>query len=310
MLAVRPGPRDFMGRRLAVSLLSLALVTASLISLFTRGLNFGLDFNGGVSLQLSLPPTGHTQNTAESIRQQLAAGGYQNATVVAFGSDSDLVVRLENDNDPLLGDTLLALVQARVDPGIKLLGMEYVGPSAGEDLRERGGLAMLLAMGLVALYITFRFQSKFALGALLALVHDVIITVGCFSITGWEFNLSVLAAILALIGYSINDTIVVFDRIREVFRKERALNTSQTINVAITSTLERTMATSLTTLLVLIAMCLFGGEALFGFSIALIIGIVVGTYSSIYIASSLLLTLNLQRSDLFPLPERPPGEAP
>ncbi len=308
MFTVRPGPVDFMRRRLALSLLSLALVTVSLVSLFTKGLNFGLDFSGGVSLQLRFPQTNSQQNPVDLIRRQLDAAGYRNVAVIAFGSDMDVMVRLKDDNDPLLGDKLVEQFRTRINPGIQLLSTEYVGPSMGDELRESGGMAMLLALGLVALYITFRFQSKFAAGALLALVHDVIITLGCFSVTGWEFNLSVLAAILALVGYSINDTIVVFDRIREIFRKERALNAFQVINAAISSTLDRTLATSFTTLLVLIAMGLFGGEGLFGFSIALMIGIAVGTYSSIYIASSLLLTLDAQRADLFPLPDRPPGE--
>ena len=308
MFAVRKGPMDFMGRRLAVSLLSLVLVTGSLVSLVVQGLNFGLDFTGGVSLQLDFPRVAPGTNPVDSIRQQLDANGYRNASVVAVGSDTEVMVRLAVDNDPLLGDKLVEEFQDSIDPGIQLLGMEYVGPSTGEELRERGGLAILLALGLVALYITFRFQLKFAAGALLALVHDVIITLGCFSVTRWEFSLPVLAAILAVIGYSINDTIVVFDRIREVFRTTRKLDTSQVINTAISSTLDRTLATSFTTLLVLAAMCLFGGEALFGFSVALIVGIGVGTYSSIYIASSLLLTLDAQREELFPLPEVAPGE--
>ena len=307
MLAVERGPVNFMGRRLALLLLSGVLVTVSLVSLYVQGLNFGLDFNGGVALQLEVPGAASRQSPLESIRARLEALGYRDASVVAFGSDTDVMVRIGNNDDPLLGDRLVADLRARIDPDITLLGMEYVGPSTGEELRERGGLAMLLALGLVALYITFRFQAKFAAGALLALVHDVIVTLGCFSLSRWEFNLSVLAAILALIGYSINDTIVVFDRIREVFRKARTLDTVQVINTAISSTLDRTLVTSLTTLLVLLAMCFFGGQGLFGFSIALSIGIAVGTYSSIYIASSLLLTLKVQRLDLFPLPERSTG---
>jgi len=308
VFAIRAQPIDFMGRRLAVSLFSLTLVFASLVSLAVQGLNFGLDFTGGVALQLSVPEAGAGQDPVGSIRRELDADGYRNATVVTFGSDTDIMVRLADDNDPQLGDKLVAEFQSRIDPGIKLLGMEYVGPTTGEELRESGGLAILLALGLVTLYIAFRFQLKFAAGAVLALIHDVIITVGCFSITRWEFNLSVLAAVLAVIGYSINDTIVVFDRIREVFRTARTLSAVEVINTAISSTLDRTLATSFTTLLVLFAMAIFGGEALFGFSIALIIGIGVGTYSSIYIASSLLLTLGAERVDLFPLPERQPGE--
>ncbi|MCB1846661.1 MAG: protein translocase subunit SecF, partial [Halieaceae bacterium] len=236
MLAVERGPVNFMGRRLALLLLSGVLVTVSLVSLYVQGLNFGLDFNGGVALQLEVPGAASRQSPLESIRARLEALGYRDASVVAFGSDTDVMVRIGNNDDPLLGDRLVTDLRAHIDPDITLLGMEYVGPSTGEELRERGGLAMLLALGLVALYITFRFQAKFAAGALLALVHDVIVTLGCFSLSRWEFNLSVLAAILALIGYSINDTIVVFDRIREVFRKSRALDTVQVINTAISST--------------------------------------------------------------------------
>lgn len=310
MFAARNVTIDFMGRRRAVSLLSFALIAVSLVSLLAQGLNFGLDFNGGVSLQLSVPHVAPGTTPVESIRQALDAAGYRQATVVTFGSESDIMVRLANDSDPLLGDRLLSEFQARIDPGITLLGKEYVGPSTGEELRERGGLAMLLALGLVALYITFRFQLKFAVGALLALVHDVIITLGFFSVARWEFNLSVLAAILAVVGYSINDTIVVFDRIREMFRTVRKVGSIEVINTAISSTLDRTLATSFTTLLVLVAMGIFGGEALFGFSMALIIGICVGTYSSIYVASSLLVTLGVQREDLFPVVERSPDEEP
>lgn len=308
MRAIRKEPIDFMGRRYLVSLLSFALIAVSLASLVIQGLNFGLDFKGGVSLQLGFPPGNYQQAPADSVRQQLDEAGYRQATVVNFGSNTVVMVRLADDSDPLLGEKLLEVFRERIDPGIELLGMEYVGPSVGEELRELGGLAILLALMLVALYITFRFQSKFAAGALLALVHDVIITLGCFSLTRWEFDLSVLAAILAVIGYSINDTIVVFDRIREIFRMERTLTSDQAINLAISSTLDRTLATSFTTLLVLVSMALFGGEALFGFSMALIIGIAVGTYSSIFVASSLLLSLNVQRTDLLPPPDLPPTD--
>jgi preprotein translocase subunit SecF len=289
---------NFMGQRRKVSLLSLLLVAVSIVSLLVQGLNLGSEFNGGVSLQLSVPASATRQTPVESVREQLDLAGYTQATVVAFGSETEILVRLANNADPLLGDKLVELLQAQVSPAIKLLGMEFIGPVVGEELRERGGLAVLLALSTVGLYTSFRFQAKFAAGAILSLVHDVIITLGFFSLFRWEFNLTVLAACLAVIGYSINDTIVVFDRIREVFRKERTLDSVQVINSAITDTLDRTLATSFTTLLVLFALGFFGGEQLFGFSTALIIGIGVGTYSSIYIASSILVTLDVQRKDL------------
>jgi preprotein translocase subunit SecF len=291
---------DFMRQRLVVSCLSLVFIAVSLLSLAVQGLNFSQEFNGGLSIQLAFPPNTSGTPPVESVRRQLDLAGYERATAVAFGSERDVLVRLGNTDDPLLSDKLIDLLQSRIDPGIELLSVEFVGPTAGAELRERVGLAVVLGLGMVAVYTSFRFQVKFAVGAVLSLIHDIVITLGCFSLFQWEFNLTVLAACLAVIGYSINDTIVVFDRIREVFRKQRMLNPIQVINTAITSTLDRTLATSFTTLLVLFALRLFGGEQLFGFSMALIIGIGVGTYSSIYIAASILLTLDVQRRDLLP----------
>ncbi|MEE4146342.1 MAG: protein translocase subunit SecF [Halieaceae bacterium] len=295
---------DFMGQRRKVSYLSIALIAVSLLSLLFQGLNFSQEFNGGLSIQLGFPRNTSGESPVELVRQQLDQSGYEQATVVAFGSERDVLLRLANTDDPMLSDKLIEMLQARIDPGIELLSVEFVGPTAGAELRERGGLAVMLSLGMVALYTSFRFQAKFAAGAVLSLVHDIIITLGCFSLFQWEFNLTVLAACLAVIGYSINDTIVVFDRIREVFRMQRTLGPVEVINTAITGTLDRTLATSFTTLLVLFALRLFGGEQLFGFSMALIIGIGVGTYSSIYIAASILLTLNVQRTDLLPPQER------
>lgn len=289
-----------MRRRLLVTCLSLAFIAASLLSLAIQGLNFSQEFNGGLSIQLAFPPNNSGPPPVESVRRQLELAGYERATAVAFGSERDVLVRLAYTEDPLLGDKLIELLRARIDSRIDLLAVEFVGPTAGAELRERGGLAVVLALGMVAVYTSFRFQVKFAVGAVLSLVHDIVITLGSFSLFQWEFNLTVLAACLAVIGYSINDTIVVFDRIREVFRKQRTLNPAQVINTAITSTLDRTLATSFTTLLVLFALRLFGGEQLFGFSMALIIGIGVGTYSSIYVAASILLMLDVKRSDLLP----------
>jgi preprotein translocase subunit SecF len=297
-----------MGQRKMVLLLSLCLVLISVLLLAVRGLNFGQEFTGGVTLQLGFPHSASRQAPVEEIREQLDLAGFQQATVVTFGSNTDIMIRLATDSDPLLGDKLLDLLQSRIDPGIKLISMDYVGPQVGGELRESGGLALLLALALVGLYITYRFQAKFAIAAVLALFHDVLITLGCFSISHWDFNLTVLAGILAVIGYSINDTIVVFDRIREVFRKERKTEPVLIINSAISSTLDRTLATSFTTLLVLFALAIFGGSALFGFSIALIIGIGVGTYSSIYVAASLLLSMDVQQRDLFPPPDPKVGQ--
>ncbi|MCB1841813.1 MAG: protein translocase subunit SecF [Halioglobus sp.] len=294
---------DFMSQRRVASCLSLLLVVVSLLSLLSQGLNFSQEFNGGLSIQLAVPAGNGKERPVESVRRQLDLAGYEQASVVAFGSESDVLLRLADSDDPMLGDKLIGLLRERIDPGIELVNVEFVGPTAGAELRERGGLAVLLALGMVALYISFRFQFKFAVGAVLSLIHDIIITLGCFSVFRWEFSLTVLAACLAVIGYSINDTIVVFDRIREVLRKQRTLDPLQVINTAISGTLDRTLGTSFTTLLVLFALLLFGGDHLFGFSIALVIGIGVGTYSSIYIAASILLSLKLQSIDLLPVQE-------
>lgn len=294
---------DFMGRRRVASCLSLLLVAVSLLSLLLQGLSFNQEFNGGLSIQLAFPASAAGAPPVESVRRQLDLAGYEQATVVTFGGENDVLLRLANTDDPMLGDKLIGLFQARIDPGIEMVNAEFIGPTAGAELRERGGLAVFLALGMVAIYISFRFQFKFAVGAVVSLIHDIVITLGCFSLFRWEFSLTVLAACLAVIGYSINDTIVVFDRIREVFRKQRTLNPLQVINTAISGTLDRTLGTSLTTLLVLFALLLFGGDHLFGFSVALIIGIGVGTYSSIFIAASILLSLDVQRIDLLPAQE-------
>lgn len=293
-------PIDFMRQRVVASCLSFVLLAVSVFSLMTQGLHLSQEFDGGLSIQLGFPASMDGASPVERVRQHLDRSGYGEATVVAFGTERDVLVRLANTDDPMLGERLISLLRTRIDPGIELVSAEFIGPTAGADLRERGGLAVLLALGMVALYISFRFQVKFALGAVLSLIHDIVITLGCFSIFRWEFNLTVLAACLAVIGYSINDTIVVFDRIREVFRKLRTLTPTEVINTAISGTLDRTLGTSFTTLLVLFALLMFGGDHLFGFSIALIIGIGVGTYSSIYIAASILLTLDVQRKDLVP----------
>ncbi len=280
-------------RKLAMSISGLLLVL-SVYSLATQQLNWGLDFTGGTLVEV------HYSDSADlsGIRSTLDTSGYAGAVVVSFGSDRDVMIRLPQGYSDAQGVELLATLQQAFVGDVELRRMEFVGPQVGDELTEQGGLAMLLALGLVTLYIAFRFQLKFALGAIAALVHDVILTLGFFSMTGMEFNLTVLAAILAVIGYSINDTIVVFDRIRENFRKLRRTEPEEVLNISVTETLARTLVTSLTTLLVVTALAVFGGEMIFGFAISLIVGITVGTYSSIYVASVTALVLGVTQEDL------------
>lgn len=285
---------NFLGQRKLAMLFSGLLLLASIGSLATRQLNWGLDFTGGTLVEI------HYSTTADlnAIRGTLETEGYAGAIVVSFGSDRDVLIRLPQGYSDQQGTALLGILQQAFEGEVELRRMEFVGPQVGDELREQGGLAMLLALGLVTLYIAFRFQLKFALGAVAALVHDVIITLGFFSLTGMEFNLTVLAAVLAVIGYSINDTIVVFDRIRENFRKLRRSDSVEVMNISVTETLARTLVTSLTTLLVVVALALYGGEMIFGFAVALIVGVVVGTYSSIYVASTTALALGVTKEDL------------
>ncbi len=293
---------NFMGlRRLAVGL-SLLLVLLSLGSLAVKGLQFGLDFTGGALIELEYDRPADLG----AIRSQLREAGYENAIVQDYGSAQDVVIRMPGD-DPQLGQRVADQLGADYSGAIELRRVEFVGPQVGEELREQGGIGMIVALILIMLYIAFRFQYKFALGAILALAHDVIITLGVFSFLGLQFDLTVLAAVLSVIGYSLNDTIVVFDRVRENFRRVRTGGLENILNVSLTQTLGRTLMTSGTTLLVLISLFLFGGEMIHNFSSALIIGIFVGTYSSIYVASSLLQTLNLTREDMLP-PEKKEGE--
>jgi len=285
---------DFMGQRKLATLFSVTLLLISIGSLATRQLNWGLDFTGGTLVEV------HYSETADlnAIRGTLDAEGYSGAIVVSFGTDRDVMIRLPKGYSDKEGAELLASLQEAFAGSVELRRIEFVGPQVGDELREQGGLAMLLALGLVMLYIAFRFQFKFAVGAVVALVHDVIVTLGFFSITAMEFDLTVLAALLAVIGYSLNDTIVVSDRIRENFRKIRRADPVEVINVSLTETLGRTLVTSLTTLLVLTALALFGGEMIYGFAIALIIGVGIGTYSSIYVAASTLLLMGVSKEDL------------
>jgi preprotein translocase subunit SecF len=285
---------NFMGQaKLAVSISGL-LILISIVSLATRQLNWGLDFTGGTLVEV------HYSNTVdlEDIRNTLAAKGFAGASVAGYGSDRDVLIRLPQGYSDKQGTALLGVLQDSFVGDVEVRRTEFVGPQMGDELREQGGLAMLLSLFLVMLYVAFRFQFKFALGAVIALVHDVIITLGFFSVTGMEFNLTVLAAVMTIIGYSINDTIVIFDRIRENFRKLRRATPVEVVNISLTETLERTIATAGTVMLTVIALAVFGGDMLFGFAVALIVGVTAGTYSSVYMAAAATLMLGVTKEDL------------
>ncbi|WP_062269793.1 protein translocase subunit SecF [Endozoicomonas arenosclerae] len=284
---------NFMKLRTYATILSIVMIVGSIGSLATKGINWGLDFTGGTLIELVYDQPANTEN----IRNQLGEAGHSDAVVQEFGSVRDILVRIPGD-DPALGHNIAKLLDQKHDGSVVVKRVEFVGPQVGERLREQGGLGMLMALGLVMLYIAFRFQFKFSVGAVLALTHDSLIVLGLFSFLQLQFDLTVLAAILAVIGYSLNDTIIVYDRIRENFRKLRKGDADEIINVSLTQTLGRTLATSGTTLMVLLSLFLFGGEMINGFATALIVGIGVGTYSSIYIASNLLIYMKISREDL------------
>lgn len=285
---------NFMGQRKLALAVSAVLLIIAISSLATRQLNWGLDFTGGTLVEVNYS---ETANLGE-IRGILNEGGYPGAIVVSFGTDRDVMIRLPQGHADTEGTALLRLLEASFDGVVELRRIEFVGPQVGEELREQGGLAMLMALGMVMLYIGFRFQFKFAIGAVAALIHDVVITLGFFSIIGLEFDLTVLAALLAVIGYSLNDTIVVSDRIRENFRKLRKVDSIEVINISLTETLGRTLVTSLTTLMVLTCLALLGGEMINGFANALLVGVIVGTYSSIYVAANALVLMGVSKEDL------------
>lgn len=290
---------DFMGRRRGAVTASIVLLVVSIGAIAFRGFNFGIDFTGGLLLELGYDGPASLQE----VRDVLADRGFDNALVQNFGTASDVLIRLPPVEDAEAGETLANTLLAALreqSPSVELRRTEFVGPQVGEDLTEQGGLALLFALIMTFGYIMLRFRWKFAAGAIAALVHDVLITLGIFSILGLGFDLTVLAALLAVIGYSLNDTIVVFDRIRENFRLMRRGTAEQIINTSINHTLARTLVTGITTLLVLLGLAILGGQAVFGFSIALIIGIVVGTYSSVYIASTAALALDVSPADLIP----------
>jgi len=292
---------DFMARRKLALMFSLAMIFASIFFLATRGLNFGLDFTGGTLLEV-----GYSAPVELSgVRSALAKAGYKDAVVQHFGTSRDLLVKLAPRKVKVEGESLsdqvLKVLQQNTSLKIEMRRQEYVGPQVGDELRDDGGLAMLAALGLILVYVMIRFEYRFALGAIIALIHDVTITLGLFSLFQWEFDLTVLAAVLAVIGYSLNDTIVVFDRIRENFRQLRKAKSLQVINTSLNQTLSRTMMTSFTTALVVLAMFFLGGELIHSFATALLLGIVVGTYSSIYVASSATLALKVKREHLMPV---------
>ncbi len=290
---------NFMGQRKLALALSCVLLLGSILSLAINGLKFGLDFTGGTQIEVAY----QEPVALELIREQLAAAGFEKAVVVHFGADTDVLVRLQQATDPGLGDAVVAALQQDESAAVTLQRIEFVGPQVGEELRDDGGLGMLFALVVVMLYVAMRFQFKFSVGAVMALAHDVLIVLGFFSLMQLDFDLTVLAAVLAVIGYSLNDTIVVSDRIRENFLKLRKGSSEEVINVSLTETLGRTMVTSLTTLLVLMALFVVGGELIHGFSIALIAGVLVGTYSSVYVAANVLLMLGISKEDLMP-PEK------
>jgi preprotein translocase subunit SecF len=286
---------DFMGHRKLAALISILLIVGSVVSLASKGMVLGLDFTGGTQIEVGYQQPPDLAN----VRSQLSTAGFDSPVVVHFGSERDILIRLQGKPEAGLSDRVLAALNNGGE-SLDLRRVDYVGPQVGEELREDGGLGMLAALAVVMLYVAIRFQYKFSVGAVAALVHDVIITLGFFSVVGLEFDLTVLAAVLAVVGYSLNDTIVVSDRMRENFRLLRVADAIQVINESLTQTLGRTLITSITTLLVLLALLLFGGELIHNFAIALIVGVVVGTYSSHYVATNILLVLNMTREDLLP----------
>lgn len=295
---------DFMGVRHFAGIGSIVLVLVSLLSLAINGLQFGLDFTSGTSVRLSYSEP----VVLDQVNSSLQANGYEDAVVVSFGSDREIRIILSVDDSILesdqaahavaVGETIAELLQRDSSSEVTLLGSDFVSAKVGAELAEEGGLGMLVALGIIMVYIALRFQFKFSVGAVVALAHDIIITLGIFSLFKMEFNLNTLAAILAIIGYSLNDTIVVSDRIRENFRRLRRGSPEEMVNISLNQTLGRTLITSLTTLLVLVSILFIGGESTRGFAIALIIGVVVGTYSSIYIASNIILLMKVTKDDL------------
>lgn len=289
----------FMRFKWPALIFSVVLVLASLVSLFTKGMNFGLDFTGGTVIEVAF----QQQADLTKVRNSLAASGFADAQVQYFGNSQEVMIRISprpGVEQKTIGEQILASINAVAETPVAVRKVDVVGSAVGEELKEDGFLAVLMALVGIMIYVAARFEWRFSVGAVASLVHDVIITLGLFSITGMEFDLTVLAAILALIGYSINDTIVVFDRIREMFRKMRDATVDETVDEAITSTLSRTTMTSLTTALTLIVLFFMGGAMIHGFATALLFGIAIGTYSSVFVASALAVILGATRDDLMP----------
>jgi preprotein translocase subunit SecF len=286
---------DFMGKRRIAFAVSGLMLLVSFAALLLQQLNLGLDFTGGTLVEVQYA----TAPTLDAVRQLLEDAGFRDVSVQTFGASTEVLIRLQQAFDPDVGEQVVSMLR-EAGAQVTLVRAEFVGAQVGDQLRDQSGMGLLVALGVVMLYVAFRFQYKFAIGALLALIHDVIIVLGAFALFQIEFDLTVLAALLAVIGYSLNDTIVVYDRIRETIRKSRIDDMPAIFNEAINMTLSRTLATSGTTLLVLLALLLLGGDMIEGFAIALIIGVGVGTFSSIYVASALLLTVHLDREDLIP----------
>ncbi|MEK9780510.1 MAG: protein translocase subunit SecF [Gammaproteobacteria bacterium] len=291
---------QFMKYRKVAGIASLIIFLVSVLSLSFRGLSLGLDFSGGTLVEI----TYENPVNLESIRETLVINGFEDSQVVNFGTNLDVLIKVADQNgNSSIGDSVYSLLNNNGFIG-ELKRVEFVGPQVGAELRDQGGLGMLVALFMILMYVAFRFQYKFALGAVTALGHDVVIILGLFSIFAWDFDLTVLAALLAVIGYSLNDTIVVSDRIRENFRTQREMEPQAMIDLSLNQTLGRTIVTSLTTLLVLFALFIFGGEMIKGFSLALILGVLVGTYSSIYVVANMLMSLTLIQDDLaIPEPE-------
>lgn len=292
-------PLNFMRFKSPAIIFSLLLVLGSLFSIFTKGINFGLDFTGGIVVEAGF----EQQADLPKIRTALAADGFPDAVVQYFGTSTEVMIRIaprNNVDQAVIGEQIISSIQ-KVEKGeVTKRRVEVVGAAIGDELKEDGLLALMAAFIGIMMYVAFRFEWRYSVGSVVALVHDVVITLGMFSISGMEVDLTVLAALLALVGYSINDTIVVFDRIREMFRKLREATVEETVNDAVTSTLSRTTITSGTTALSLVALFYLGGPLLHGFAAALLFGIAIGTYSSVYVASSIAVLLGASREDLLP----------
>lgn len=293
---------NFVGVRKFALAISALMLIVSVFSIATKGLNLGIDFTGGTMIEIAYPQQADLNN----IRDTLAKADYDDVVVQNFGSTRDVLVRLpviEGQNMAELSNEVVAVLQQGSEAALDVKRVEFVGPQVGEELAEDGGLAMIYALIGILIYVALRFEYRFAISSVIALIHDVVITVGFFSLLQIQFDLTILAAILAVIGYSLNDTIVVFDRIRENFLKLRNATPDEVVNIAVNGTLGRTIMTSMTTLLVVIALFLFGGDVINGFALALLVGIVVGTYSSIYVAGSSVLLMGVSKTDLMP-PEK------